>query len=163
MHTLNMIYIILHAQDSVSTFIPCTLNYTVVVFVFRQVWLIQISNCLSGLLPLLSIFRWDLTHWRMPLISFGAQGQVGSDHRHPQRVVPSHSLPSVLRYAIFSGKPTTTNKTSLNKAVPLKNLKYAGSRWGTSFSAEVNAAEFFLFLFFQMSRLPPTQSGRLTP
>lgn len=60
----------------------------------------------------------------------------------------SHSLPSVLRYAIFSGKSTTTNKTSLNKALPLKNLKYASSRWGTSFSAEVNAAFFSVFVFF---------------
>lgn len=108
----------------------------------------------------LSIFRWELTHWRMPLISFGAQGQVGSDHRHPQRLVPSHSLPSERRTAIFSGKPTTTNKNSLNKALPLRNLKYAVSRWGASFSAEVNAAVFLKKTKNKKTQQPSSQRAR---
>lgn len=48
-------HILQHVQEILTTFIPCTLNCTVVVFLFRQVWLIQSSNCWSGILPLLSL------------------------------------------------------------------------------------------------------------
>ena len=82
------------------------------------------------------------------ILSSGPGRQWWNYHRHPQRgtTLPSESLPLWLRNAIFSGKPTTTKKTPARTKVKqsraIQNLKYVVSRWGASFSAEVNAAGF---------------------